>query len=94
MTKPRIFQDSETVSELDTFESVMVEARALKPGMILLDPELGTPFYAIDHRKRSTPRSGQLTWLVEVLDGTERRQRGRYTDMVLSPGRMVPVAAR
>lgn len=88
--RARIFADGETVGPLDTFEPVMVEAAKLRPGMVLLDPDLNTPAYAIDHRLRAQRGSGSTVWFVEDLEAST----GRYRELVLSPRCLVPVAAR
>lgn len=90
-TRPRILADDETVDALDTFPVVMVKARDLKPGMLLLDAELGTAVAAIDHRNRAPQGSGAAVWFVEVLDAAFMGARG-YTEVVTHANALLPVA--
>lgn len=86
--RPLILPEGETVDDLDQFDYTMIRADKLKPGMILVDPDLHTPVYAIDHRNRAKPRSGAVKWLVEDLEngGWREQDFGRNTE--------VPVATR
>lgn len=66
-SKPYIWtgQDIDTMDAVDTVD---VAANALRPGMVLVDPELLTPAVAIDHRMRAVRGSGEVRYLVADLD--------------------------
>jgi len=57
----------------------------LRPGMVLLDPELRTPEYAVDHRV-GRARDGQVEYLVEDLD------RGGWLRLNLTANKLFSVA--
>lgn len=78
-------------NDIDPFTvlpAVTLRANQLRAGHLLLDPELGTPSYTIDHRTRAPRNSGQLTFL--AFD----HETNRYEQLMFSPAAEVPVAAR
>jgi hypothetical protein len=84
--KPRIFQDGETISPFDTFETVELSPSQFRSGMVLVDPELGTAVYSLDHRVRAARNSGSVRWLVEDLEGSG------WVERSFAPNVKVPVA--
>lgn len=60
--------------------SITVKASNLRPGDTLLDPELGTPVYEIDHRMRAVRSTGDLKFLVADLEAHT------YREIQLRPG--------
>lgn len=80
MSRAAILLDPLDIDTLDTFgqpESVPVAATALREGMVLLDPDLGTPAAWLDHRQRAAARSGSVQWLAHDLE------TGRLTTVTL-----------
>jgi hypothetical protein len=59
-----------TVDHLDPFatDSTPVKATRLREGMVIMDPELGTPALWLDHRTRSTRGSGSVSWYAHDLE--------------------------
>ena len=81
----------ESVDHLDPFAQpamTQVPATRVRECMVLLDPELGTPAYWIDHRIPSTPRSGQAEFMVHNLE------TGRFERLAITGHVEVPVMAR
>lgn len=60
----------DTVDHLDPFatDSTDLKATSLREGMVVMDPQLGTPLLWLDHRTRSARGSGQVTWHAHDLD--------------------------
>lgn len=73
-TTPLITTDGDTVSTLDSFDSVRIPTASLRPGMILVD-DLGCAAAALDHRIGARP-GGTVAWLVEDLS------TGRYVEAI------------
>lgn len=65
--RPLTLEDALGVDPLDSFETVKVLTAALRPGMLLVDDELGTPCFVLDHRIGAG--AGMVRWLAENLDG-------------------------
>jgi hypothetical protein len=82
--------DGVTIDPLTAYPTVDVLARNLRPGMILVDPELGTPLVQIDARVRSTPRSGNVSFNVWNLESGRFEPSGLH----LRPTLTVPAIAR
>lgn len=57
--KPIAYNEAD-FDDLTSFESVETLGRSLREGMLLVDPDLGTPVYGLDHRIPGTPG----LWLV------------------------------
>ena len=74
--------------DLTEFESTLVRGSALKPGMLLVDPVLGTPVYFLDHRLPALRNTAGGRWL--VLDLEQRK----YTEATLLPRNLFPAATR
>ena len=56
---------AETIDVLDSFNYVEVAQADLRPGMLLVDRDLGTPVYLLDHRQaRTSTRSAGGRWYV------------------------------
>jgi hypothetical protein len=77
-------------AEVDPFatNAATVKASALRAGMVLLDPEFGTPEAVIDHKVRSHRGTGDVRFLVQMLDS------GRYVEVNIHEHRTVNVLAR
>lgn len=80
-TKPAVL---DSVDDLDPFAqpvSVQVEAQKLKSGMLVLDPDLGTPWAYVDHRVRGG--HGDVTFYVHDLEErTYRKTSWRATTLL------------
>lgn len=77
-------QDIDTLEAVDTVE---LRADALRPGMVLVDPELMTPAVAVDHRMRTVRGSGQTCYMVADLENggwSEVALRSTLTVMVMA----------
>lgn len=80
-----------TVDTLDTFAAqagTTLEAGKLREMMVILDPELGTPLYWIDHRVRSTRNSGQAEFMAHNLES------GHFETIRIGSRVSVPVMAK
>ncbi|AEK09902.1 hypothetical protein FGG30_gp092 [Mycobacterium phage Pixie] len=80
----------DSFADVDTFATpaaVEVKAANLRPGMVLLDPELGTPAAGLDHKLRAARNSGNVSWFVADLDN------GGWRELHLRPSLVVKVAA-
>lgn len=69
--RPLIVPDSGIPADFDLFATpagIPVRADKLRSGMILLDPELGTPALLIDHKMRTERNSGEIKFLGHDLD--------------------------
>jgi hypothetical protein len=73
-TKPATPADVDSLDLLAAPASIKVAASKLRECMVLLDPELGTPLYWIDHRVTSTRNSGNATFMAHNLE-TSRFER-------------------
>lgn len=87
-TRPLILEDSTTIDPLATFEAVEVQAKKLREGMVVLDTDLLTPAFFLDHKNASARRSGSVTWFAHDLEN------GGFTEVVRHENKMVLVAAR
>lgn len=87
MSTARIFESHPQLTTIDSFDSVKIAARNLREGMVILDPELGTPAVSIDHRNRSTRGTGDMKFF--VYDYETRR----LEEMNIAPATMVSVVA-
>lgn len=85
--RPRIFTDGEKIGAFDEFDTVMVPVSSLRAGMVLVDPDLRTAVYSLDHRLRAPRNSGSVVWFVEDLE------EGGYTKASFGARVSVPVAA-
>lgn len=79
-TKPVIVSDEEALDEFETFDTERIRSNRLRSGMLLVDVDLGTPVYMLDHR------CGDGQWLVHDLEA------GGFKTLGLGP--LVPVAVR
>lgn len=69
-TRPRIWTgDHPKLDTLEAMAGVQIAGSALKPGMVLLDPDLMTPAASLDKKVSSARNSGQVSFLVFDLDG-------------------------
>lgn len=87
-TAARILAETESVDTLEPMPSTTVLASSLKPGMVLLDPELMTPAAVVDHRVKAVRGLGTVAYLVLDLDAR------RYDTVSLRAGAPILVAAR
>lgn len=87
MTTPVILADNEAVDPFAT-KATEIKATSLKPGHVLMDPELGTPAAMIDHRIPATRGAGTVAYLVNDLD------RGGWTKIEIHANKSVSVLAR
>ena len=87
-TKPRIWTgDHPKLDTLEAVAGVQVLGSALKPGMVLLDPDLMTPVVSLDKKVRSARNSGQVSFLVLDFD------RKAYETVAVGANSMIWVAA-
>lgn len=87
-TKPRIWTgDHPKLDTLEAVAGVQVAGSALKPGMVLLDPDLMTPAVSLDKKVRSARNSGEVSFLVFDLDGRT------YDTVAVGANSMIWVAA-
>ena len=63
-----ILANVDTIDTLAAPASVAIQANKIRECMILVDPELGTPLYWIDHKVRSTTGSGNAEFLAHNLE--------------------------
>lgn len=68
MGKPQIIASVDALDAFATPESVAVRADKLRECMVLVDPDLGTPVYWLDHRTRAARNSGNVQWLAHNLE--------------------------
>ena len=91
-TRPRVLLDGADVDALDPLDGTVPAARVtatrLREGMVLLDPDLGTPAAWLDQRQRTAPRSGEVQWLAHDL------ATGRLTTIRLHRNTTVRTLAR
>lgn len=59
-TRPAIFDSTDHLSARSTPASVTIAAAQIREGMVLLDPESGTPLYWIDNKVRGSHGSVQF----------------------------------
>ncbi|AJA43758.1 hypothetical protein MILLY_86 [Mycobacterium phage Milly] len=85
--RARIFADFTGIDSLAAVDTVEVKAANLKEGMVLVDPDLGTPAVGIDHRIRATRGTGNVSFLVADLDD------GGWRDLHLRASLVVKVVA-
>lgn len=86
-TKPRIWAEHPSLDALTPLPAVQVPASALKPGMVLLDPDFMTPGASLDHKVRSARNSGQVSFLAFDYD------RHNFDTVALTASTLVWVAA-
>jgi hypothetical protein len=86
-TRPLILTEGAEVDPFAT-DATAVKASALRSGMVLLDPELGTPEAVIDHKMRTQRGSGDVRFLVQSLDS------GRYSEVNIFGHATVNVLAK
>lgn len=65
--RPIILDTCDEIDPLEVFDFVRLTTRKLKPGMVLVDPELGCPAVMLDHRIGAI-EGGNVEWLVHDLD--------------------------
>lgn len=88
-TKPRIWTgDHPKLDTLEPVAGVQIAGSALKPGMVLLDPQLMTPAASLDKKVRSARNSGQVSFLALDYD------RRAYETVAVGANSMIWVAAR
>lgn len=75
----------DSIGPLDTFTPADCKAANLRPGMILVDPDLHTAEAVIDHRMRGG-RDGAGRWLVHDLNA------GTFTEVELHLNALLTVA--
>lgn len=75
------------LGKLDALPHTMIPAGDLKPGHLLVDPELHTPVHSIDHKGKTVRNSGQVSY------HTFNHETGKYDEIHLNPKTMVPVHA-
>lgn len=63
-----IIWTGQQINTLSEVAAVELPATGLRPGMVLVDPELRTPAAAVDHRMRTIRGSGEVRYLVTNLD--------------------------
>lgn len=85
--RPATFDAFDQIDTLSQPQTIEVIARNLKDGMVLVDPELGTPAVGLDHRIRSTRNSGNVSFLVADLEN------GGWRDLHLTGSVTVKVMA-
>ena len=81
----------ESIDNLDTFstpDSVVITGDKVRECMVLLDPELGTPLYWIDHKMPATRGSGDVKFMVHNLE------TGRIETVNIFRSTNVPAMAR
>lgn len=61
-----IAPEGSDIDSLTEVPATTLKATSLRPGMVLLDPEFGTPAAVIDHRIGTS--RGTVTYLVNDLD--------------------------
>lgn len=87
MSTAATFADFSTIDVLDTPATVDVKAANLAEGMVLVDPDLGTPLVGIDHKQRTVRSSGNVTFFVNDFE------TGGWRDMNLGSNTVVKVVA-
>lgn len=90
-TAALILADGDTPPAMfDEYRTTTVLGANVRPGMVLVDVELGIPAAIVDHRIGSAgPRTGAIEYLVENLDGGPR-----YTRQALGARSRITVVAR
>jgi hypothetical protein len=84
MMAGKIFDGFADIDTLAQPALVEVNASNLKAGMVLVDPELGTPAMGIDHKLRSTRNSGNVEFLVADLENGGWRNLSLFSNTVVS----------
>lgn len=59
------------IAEIDTLSTpaaIKIQARNLRPNMVIIDPMLGTPYAVLDAKRRSTRNSGNVEFLAIDLE--------------------------
>ena len=86
--RPIITGDTFDLDPFDQFATVLLAGRQLREGMILVDPDLATPIYVLDHRMPAEARSRGGRWLVHNVES------GRIETLTFdAPTAVYPVAA-
>lgn len=65
--KAIVLDDNEDIDTLESFDFIRLTTRQLKPGMVLVDPEFGTPEAMLDHRIGAI-EGGCVEWLTHDLN--------------------------
>lgn len=81
-----IVTDDTDLDLLAQFDGLEVAGRNLRDGMVILDPDLGTPAIVLDHKQRGS--NGAVQFFAEDVEAG-----GRFTFRLLAT-RTVTVAAR
>lgn len=87
--RPIILDGCDEIDPLESFDFVRLTTRQIRPGMVLVDTELGTPAAMLDHRIGAI-EGGNVEWLVHDLDN------GRIYRTAFATTRIptIPVAVR
>lgn len=82
-----IHTDFTNIDSMSNPTYVAIKVENLREGMVVLDPELGTPALGIDHRITAARGSGNVSWFAADLE------EGGWTQLNLRKGITVQVIA-
>lgn len=88
MNTAAVLDSIDTLDMFSTPETIALAASKVRGGMVLVDPELGTPLYWIDSKARSTRNSGNAAFLVHNLE------TGRIENLSIFSSTTLPVMVK